>query len=119
MRPARSRLTRPLATTAAAAALAGCAALPIPFPLGSGAGAPQVPAPVFQRALESQPSGNRVTWRDPFGREQGTLTLVSTFRDDSGVFCRSFEVEMTSTAGWPANWSGIACRGEAGQWRPA
>lgn len=115
----RTRFLTPIVATVA---LTGCG-LPLPLPLtpasGPDAGPPEVPDPVFQQALESQPSGNRVIWRDRFGGAEGSLTLVSTFRNDSGRFCRTFEAEMESPGGWPTRWSGVACRGQEGRWVPA
>lgn len=121
------RTAKWLAPVALSVMLTGCGSItlpsilnpaPAPAPAADNAGL-DVPAPVFQQALESQPSGAGVTWRDRFSGEGGTVTPVRTFRADTGEFCRAFEVEIQSERGWTTRWSGVACRERQGDWVPA
>ncbi|MGZ0189897.1 MAG: hypothetical protein ACKVH0_18155 [Alphaproteobacteria bacterium] len=70
----------------------------------------------IQDALEGQPSGETVVWRDgPQGNVKAKVTPVRTYKSVSGQWCREFLIEgvrqMPSAA-----MRALACRDENGKW---
>lgn len=66
-------------------------------------------------ALESQPSGSTVSWRNPDGAQAGEVTPVRTYKTDTGEYCREFDERRTRAAATTVS-HGVACR-EHGSWR--
>jgi len=70
----------------------------------------------LRRALETQVSGTPVRWENPDSGASGTVKPTRTFKNHNDQFCREYErVETLGTRSETV--SGIACRGEDGQWR--
>lgn len=70
----------------------------------------------LRRALETQVSGTPVSWENPDSGASGTVKPTRTFKNQSDQFCREYERVETNSARTETI-SGIACRGEDGQWR--
>jgi len=70
----------------------------------------------LRRALETQVSGTPVSWENPDSGASGIVKPTRTFKNQSDQFCREYErVETIGARREPV--SGIACRGDDGQWR--
>ncbi len=68
------------------------------------------------RALESAPSGQTVTWRNPDSGNTGAVTPVRTYQTSTGQYCR--EYTQTINIGGERHQSyGTACREPDGSWR--
>ena len=102
---------------------------PLPAPavgLAVGAAAPWAPAgagdadavraAALQQSLEGRPSGVPWSWIDDASGETGRVVPVSSYRSESGRFCREFE-EVRVVDGASRREAGVACRGEDGRWR--
>ncbi len=67
-------------------------------------------------ALESQPSGNTSTWRNPDTGNSGSVTINDTYEQADGTPCRSFN--QTINAGdRTESGVGTACRAPDGTWQ--
>ncbi len=70
----------------------------------------------LRRALETQMSGTPVRWENPDSGASGTVKPTRTFKNHNDQFCREYEsVEVLGVR--TETTSGIACRGDDGQWR--
>jgi surface antigen len=107
-------VARRLLPGAALALVAGCAGLP---PAEAPASSPAVPDAVVQRALERSPSGEALRWRIAETGQHGTVTPIRTFRTASGI-CREYAVTSSVPDGTGHAWRDVACRDQAGSWRP-
>jgi surface antigen len=68
------------------------------------------------QALESVPSGQSVTWRNPDSGNTGVVTPVRTYQTATGQYCR--EYTQTINIGGERHQSyGTACRQPDGSWR--
>ncbi|HEY7494294.1 MAG TPA: RT0821/Lpp0805 family surface protein [Candidatus Tectomicrobia bacterium] len=68
------------------------------------------------QALESVPSGQSVTWRNPDSGNSGMVTPVRTYQVSSGQYCR--EYTQTIYIGGEKHQSyGTACRQPDGTWK--
>ena len=67
------------------------------------------------QALESVPTGQRSTWRNPDTGAQYTVTPTKTY-ETAGAPCRDFTVDAT-VDGRPEKVSGTACRQPDGNWK--
>jgi surface antigen len=68
------------------------------------------------QALESVPSGQSVTWRNPDSGNTGAVTPVRTYQTATGQYCR--EYTQTINIGGERHQSyGTACRQPDGTWR--
>lgn len=76
-----------------------------------------VPDMVFQRALETQLSGQSMPWQLAGGGDLGTIEPLRTFRTEEGRFCREYEVAHQANDGRNRRWVDIACRFQDGDWR--
>lgn len=66
----------------------------------------------FKAALETVPSGTKVTIADKKGQTVLTMRAALTFKNRQQAFCRQYDV--TAPEG---QYAGIACRGDDNQWR--
>ena len=71
---------------------------------------------VFQRALETKPSGTPTVWRSADGTQLSDVTPTRTFRTDRGVFCRNY-LQRVTLDGRSRELQGRACRSADGVWR--
>ncbi|HZZ94614.1 MAG TPA: RT0821/Lpp0805 family surface protein [Usitatibacter sp.] len=69
------------------------------------------------QALESTPTGQAATWRNPDSGNQYSMTPTRTY-EASGGPCRDFTVAAT-VDGKPENVQGTACRQADGSWKTA
>ncbi len=76
-----------------------------------------VPDGVIQRALETQLSGQPLTWQLAGAGDLGTIEPLRTFRTKEGRFCREYEVTYRTNEGQDRRWVDVACRIEDGSWR--
>lgn len=67
-------------------------------------------------ALESQPSGNTSTWRNPDSGNSGTITPVRTYQQASSAYCREYE-QTIIVGGREETATGTACRQADGNWK--
>ena len=67
-------------------------------------------------ALESQPSGNTSTWRNPDSGNSGTVTPQPSYQNATGQYCREYEQTIT-VAGKTEAAYGTACRQPDGSWK--
>jgi surface antigen len=69
-----------------------------------------------QNALETAPTGQTVSWRNPDSGSEYTVTPTRTYREETGRYCREF-----TTWGWIDGYEeklhGTACREPDGTWR--
>ena len=70
---------------------------------------------LIQDALERQPSGKPLAWRDPAGLGSAEIVVNSTYRRADGVYCRTFKLAMQFGDGERVR-DGRACRDPDGQW---
>jgi anti-sigma factor RsiW len=70
----------------------------------------------LRRALETQVSGTPVSWQNPDSGASGTVKPTRTFKNHSDQFCREYE-RVEKVGARTETVSGIACRGDDGQWR--
>ena len=67
------------------------------------------------QALETVPTGQRSTWKNPDSGAQYTVTPTRTY-DSAGMPCRDFTVDAT-VDGRPEKVQGTACRQADGNWK--
>ncbi len=70
----------------------------------------------FQQALTTAKTGSTSRWRSRGTGHSGTLTVIRTFRNAQGVFCRNFRQTVTAN-GRTKRASGVACQGRNNSWR--
>ena len=71
-----------------------------------------------QQALEHQPSGGELHWRNEQTGTGGLVRPLRTFKAAEGYFCREF-VEAIVTTGQERSAERLACRDKSGRWRAA
>jgi len=71
-----------------------------------------------QQALESSPSGQAVTWKNPDSGNSGTITPMKTYQSpsDPNQYCREYTQSIT-VAGKTQQAYGTACRQPDGTWQ--
>ena len=67
-------------------------------------------------ALERQPSGTAVAWKNPDSGNYGTVTPEPVFQDSGGQYCREFSQTVT-VGGKTEQAYGTACRQPDGSWK--
>ena len=70
----------------------------------------------LERTLESVPSGESRTWRNPASGDAGRITPLVTYRTTEGQFCREFRESVTAAAGTRES-RRTACRRLDGRWQ--
>lgn len=70
----------------------------------------------LRRALETQVSGTPISWTNPDSGASGTVKPTRTFKNHNEQFCREYE-RVETIGARSETVSGIACRGDDGQWR--
>lgn len=68
------------------------------------------------RALESAPTGNTQTWKNPDSNNSGSITPTSTYQAQNGQYCREYEQTIT-VSGETRQAFGTACRQSDGIWK--
>jgi surface antigen len=69
-----------------------------------------------QRTLETEPSGNTVSWRNPDSGNSGTIRPQQATKNASGIFCREYQQTIT-VGGKTETAYGKACRQPDGSWK--
>ena len=69
-----------------------------------------------QAALESTPTGNTGTWRNPDTGHYGSYTPTKTYETSSGQYCREYQ-EKVVIDGKTHSAYGTACRQPDGSWK--
>ncbi len=69
-----------------------------------------------QNALESGPSGQAVSWRNPDSGNYGTVVPEPAIRQSSGAYCREYQQTIV-IGGQTEQAHGRACRQEDGTWK--
>ena len=69
-----------------------------------------------QRALETEPIGNTMSWSNPDTGHSGAVTPTFTYQRDDNMYCRNYKFsftigEVTREA------TGTACRELGGRWK--
>ncbi len=72
--------------------------------------------PTVNEALETSADGMSVDWRGQGRGPSGTVTVMRTYLDESGQYCREYRENVT-VAGVTEAGYGIACRVGKGQWK--
>ena len=67
-------------------------------------------------ALENQPSGTAVAWKNPDSGNYGTVTPKPSYQDSGGKYCREFSQTVT-VGGKTEEAYGTACRQPDGSWK--
>ena len=74
---------------------------------------------VSRQALESEPVGHAVVWRDSEAGVTAVITPATAFRDRTGRWCRPYDLELAADNRDPeTRRRQVACRDEAGVWMP-
>ena len=68
------------------------------------------------RALESAPTGNTQTWKNPDSNNAGSITPRRTYLAQNGQYCREYEQTIT-VSGETRQAFGTACRQPDGTWK--
>ena len=69
-----------------------------------------------QRSLESSPSGNTVSWKNPDSGHSGTVTPKPSYQNSRWQYCREYQQTVTVN-GETAKAYGTACRQPDGSWK--
>lgn len=69
-----------------------------------------------QQALEYSPVGKKVEWRNPDNDHYGYVTPTSTFKNNSGQYCREY-TQVIIIGGNEEKAYGRACRQPDGSWQ--
>ena len=69
-----------------------------------------------QRTLESSPSGNTVSWKNPDSGHSGTVTPQPSYKNARGRYCREYQQTITVN-GETEKAYGTACRQPDGSWK--
>jgi surface antigen len=75
-------------------------------------------AEAAHRALETAPSGQSVSWKNPDSGHSGTVTPTKTSQTPGGTYCRDYQATV-EIEGKKEQASGKACRQADGTWRIA
>jgi len=67
-------------------------------------------------SLESVPSGQTSTWKNPDSGNWGSFTPTKTYQGSSGQYCREFSQKIV-VGGQVQEGYGTACRGPDGAWK--
>ena len=70
------------------------------------------------QALETQPAGQPLSWRDPDSGIVATIAATAAFRGTGGRWCRAYTIAFKGPSGGTKPRHGIACRGTQGTWSP-
>lgn len=70
-----------------------------------------------QRALEDEPSGTALEWRNGSSGNSGSVTPVRTYRTREGTYCRAYR-EVMRVGSDSETYETIACRLASGDWQP-
>jgi surface antigen len=73
-------------------------------------------AEAAQRALETGPTGNPVSWKNPDSGHYGTVTPMKTYQTASGSYCREYQTTVIVDGKQEAGY-GTACRQPDGSWK--
>ncbi len=73
-------------------------------------------AEAAQRALETGPTGQPVTWQNPDNGHYGSVTPVKTYQTASGSYCREYQ-QIVTIDGKQEKAYGTACRQPDGSWK--
>jgi surface antigen len=69
-----------------------------------------------EQALESGPSGQAVSWRNPDSGNYGSVTPEPAIRQSSGAYCREYQ-QTIIVGGQTEQAHGRACRQPDGTWK--
>ena len=69
-----------------------------------------------QESLESAPSGEVTTWKNPDSGNEGTVTPSRTYQREDGTYCREF-TQTIKVGGRTEEGYGTACRQPDGTWK--
>lgn len=69
-----------------------------------------------QASMESAPTGQTTTWRNPDSGHSGSYTPQKTYQNASGQYCREFQQTVT-VGGKTESAYGTACRQPDGSWK--
>ncbi len=69
-----------------------------------------------QRALEDARTGQEVAWNNPDSGNYGTVTPTSTYKNNSGEYCREYS-QTINVGGQDERAYGTACRQPDGTWK--
>ena len=69
-----------------------------------------------QRALETQPAGQPLPWRNPQSGNSGTITPQAPYKTSEGQYCREY-TQSINVGGQTKNGYGTACRQPDGSWQ--
>ena len=67
------------------------------------------------RALESAPTNQALTWQNPDGASQGSVTPTRTYQNPDGTYCRDY-TQSVAAGGKQETARGTACRKSDGTW---
>ncbi len=73
-------------------------------------------AEASQKALETAPTGQPVTWNNPDNGHSGTVTVVKTYQTANNSYCREYQQTVTIN-GKQEQAYGTACRQPDGSWK--
>ncbi len=73
-------------------------------------------AEAAQRALETAPTGNPVSWKNPDSGHYGTVTPMMTYQTAGGSYCREYQTTVIID-GKQERGHGTACRQPDGSWK--
>lgn len=73
-------------------------------------------AEAAHKALETAPSGQSVTWKNPDTGHSGTVTPTKTVQDPNGTYCRDYKTTV-EIEGKQEKATGRACRQPNGTWQ--
>jgi surface antigen len=73
-------------------------------------------AEAAQRALETAPTGNPVSWKNPDSGHYGTVTPMKTYQTAGGSYCREYQTTVIID-GKQERGHGTACRQPDGSWK--
>lgn len=71
----------------------------------------------LDRALESNVSGTRASWRNRGNGNHGSITPLRTYRASNGGFCRDYQEEVVVGSDSEL-YTATACRDPLGLWQP-
>ena len=68
------------------------------------------------QSLETKPTGETATWRNPDSGHSGSVTPLRTYQRDDGTYCREFE-QLVSVDQQEERTVGTACRTPEATWK--
>ena len=74
-----------------------------------------IAAVALQIAMERRDDNEAGTWTNGLSGNHGAVVPRSTYRSESGAFCRQYD-EMVTVAGVAASYRHTACRDGSGRW---